>query len=126
MNIVNFICFGLLVALIEAQAPVGSQRQQQGLPQEYGPPNDVIAEATTRKDFETIDERSRKLNGKLTQNKNSDGAYYIYHPTGLLQKVTYATKDNLERMAFSARLRYENVEPVYTYDPITYVFKKLQ
>ncbi|KAJ8922027.1 hypothetical protein NQ315_008666 [Exocentrus adspersus] len=65
---------------------------------------------------------------KLTQG-NNEGIYYIYHPNGLLQRVTYATKDDVERMAFSARLRYENVEPIrepiYTYDPETYVFKRV-
>lgn len=65
---------------------------------------------------------------RLTENEDQ-GVYYIYHPNGLLQKVVYATNDDLEKMAFSARLKYENVEPIrdpiYTYDPETYVFKRI-
>lgn len=57
------------------------------------------------------------------------GSYLIYHPSGLLQRVVYSTEDDPRNMAFSAKLRYQNVkpvvEPVYTYDPQTYVFRRI-
>ncbi|ERL95326.1 hypothetical protein D910_12592 [Dendroctonus ponderosae] len=117
--------------------------RQHQLSEIYGPPSvqpspgeeDSTTEVpltTTDKDSESIDaERARKLNEKLTENEAGDvGIYYIYHPSGLLQKVSYLTKDDVKQMLFSAKLKYENVEPVagpvYTYDPTTFVFKKIQ
>ncbi|XP_066247523.1 uncharacterized protein [Euwallacea similis] len=116
--------------------------RQELLPNKYGPPaaqplpdgalnTTETSVTTTDKDTETIDaDRARKLNEKLVNRKGDLGVYYIYHPTGLLQKVSYSTKDDPRKMAFAARLKYENVEPivgpVYTYDPQSYVFKRLQ
>jgi len=113
------------------------------LPDRYGaPPNDdafgteTPLTTTTDKEVESVDEtRSRKFNEKLIQKEtlggpSNEGVYYIYHPTGLLQKVTFSTKDDPKKMSFAARLKYQNVEPisgpVYTYDPNTFVFKHLQ
>nr|CAI5832066.1 unnamed protein product [Callosobruchus analis] len=91
-------------------------------------------EATTPRNFHD----SRVLPDSNEQEKQKEnleapveemGVYYIYHPTGLLQRVMYATKDDARNMAFSAKLKYKNVEPVtgpiYTYDPETYVFKQV-
>lgn len=117
--------------------------RQQELPEFYGPPSvhpspgegvstTEVPLTTTDKDSESIDsERARKLNEKLTESMAEDGGiYYIYHPSGLLQKVSYLTKDDAKHMLFAAKLKYENVEPVagpvYTYDPTTFVFKKIQ
>ncbi|CAG9823779.1 unnamed protein product [Phaedon cochleariae] len=72
-----------------------------------------------------------EMNGKSIEvaGVEKTGAYYIYHPNGLLQKVGYSTKDDVLNMSFMARLRYTNVEaidgPIYTYDPQSYVFRKL-
>ncbi|XP_060524830.1 uncharacterized protein LOC132701142 [Cylas formicarius] len=93
----------------------------------YGPPVEVTtteAPTTTEPASEPIDTSAQS--GKLLANN----FYYIYHPNGLLQKVSYSTKDDQRRMEFSAKLTYENVEPisgpVYTYDPQTYVLRQLQ
>ncbi|KAJ8922028.1 hypothetical protein NQ315_008668 [Exocentrus adspersus] len=119
----------------------GPPQQNYGPPLQYGPPGEpttVLPETTTTEAPTTTetndlegDELVSGVDGedgeKLTNAEK--GVYYIYHPTGLLQRVVYATKDDAERMAFSAQLKYENVEPItgpiYTYDPETYVFRKL-
>lgn len=57
------------------------------------------------------------------------GVYYVYHPQGALQRVVYATEDDQKGMEFRAKLKYENVEPikgpVYTYDPDTFEFRRI-
>ncbi|XP_060524747.1 uncharacterized protein LOC132701089 [Cylas formicarius] len=61
---------------------------------------------------------------------NQQGVYYIYHPDGVLQKVVYATRDSLKDMEYSAEVNYRNVEPIvepiYTYDPSTFVLQRLR
>lgn len=108
--------------------------------QEYGPPPEepTTTEAITTELPTTTDQtnsipgegRNQKLIENQGLNSNEEtGVYYIYHPSGLLQKVAYTTTDDQGNMAFSAKLRYENVEPVsgpvYTYDPDTYVWKRI-
>ncbi|XP_030762060.1 pollen-specific leucine-rich repeat extensin-like protein 2 [Sitophilus oryzae] len=117
----------------------GPPSQEYGPPsQEYGPPSTVYPDLTTTisplnitNSTETADNTTILENAKLqsTNGVTSKGHYYIYHPGGLLQKVVYSTKDDAENMAFSAQLKYKNVDPVrgpiYTYDPDTYVFSRL-
>lgn len=71
---------------------------------------------------------SEERSQKLTQNEEQ-GIYYVYHPSGLLQRIRYTTNDDQTGMEYSARLRYENVEPIngpiYTYDPETYIFRRI-
>lgn len=130
--------------------------QEYGPPpsQEYGPPSSEstttnqpttetpttteVGEATTTELPVIEDARKKETSAnaiegeersqKLTQNEEQ-GIYYVYHPSGLLQRISYTTNDDQEGMVYSARLRYENVEPIngpiYTYDPETYVFKKV-
>ncbi|XP_066246109.1 uncharacterized protein [Euwallacea similis] len=110
-------------------------------PLSYGPPeemNSTTTEADERTTTElptttTLSYNETEVEGlqKSAKLDESDhGVYYIYHPSGLLQKVSYETNDDQLNMAFSAKLKYENVEPikspVYTYDPETFVFKRLQ
>lgn len=72
----------------------------------------------------TEDEHSEKL----TQSEQQ-GIYYVYHPSGQLQRIRYTAYDDPKGMEYSAKLKYENVEPVsgpiYTYDPETYVFRRI-
>lgn len=123
----------------------GPPLQEYGPPpsEEYGPPEEpstttIEPEATTTELpttteanlLEAEDLGSGDADLQSENLKNTDeGVYYIYHPSGLLQRVAYATKDDVEKMAFSAKLKYENVEPIkgpiFTYDPKTYVFKRL-
>ncbi|KAF7279961.1 hypothetical protein GWI33_006527 [Rhynchophorus ferrugineus] len=106
----------------------------------YGPPpseepsltTTALPEATTTALPTTVEPLSEPINGtssKLQQTPEI-GVYYIYHPSGLLQKVRYETRDDTRNMAFSARLKYENVEPIsgpiYTYDPQNYLFQRIQ
>lgn len=118
-------------------------------PQEYGPPTTEATtseqptttealETTTTELPEVIDARTEALSEnavdagersqKLTQNEEQ-GIYYIYHPSGQLQRIRYTTNDDQEGMVYSAKLRYENVEPIngpiYTYNPETYVFSRI-
>lgn len=107
----------------------------------YGPPvvDITTTESVTEEDLVTtteIPERENVTNSSVEvlkenlQEEGERGVYYIYHPTGLLQKVTYLTQDDQVNMAYSAKLKYENVEPingpVYTYDPQSFEFKRLQ
>ncbi|KAJ8922026.1 hypothetical protein NQ315_008665 [Exocentrus adspersus] len=58
------------------------------------------------------------------------GVYYIYHPNGLLQRVNFLTKDDSRNMEYLVNFNYKDVEPIaeplYTYDPNTLEFQKLQ
>lgn len=107
----------------------------------YGPPivDITTTESVTEESLITtteIPERENVTNSSLEelkenlQEEGERGVYYIYHPTGLLQKVTYLTQDDQANMAYSAKLKYENVDPingpVYTYDPQSFEFKRLQ
>ncbi|KAK9878538.1 hypothetical protein WA026_022435 [Henosepilachna vigintioctopunctata] len=89
-------------------------------PSEYGPPQEetttesqttTSSPTTTSNDIEGID---------VVKPIKQSGAYYIYHPSGLLQKVMYDTNHDEKNMEFSARLQYEDVEPIkhpiYSYD----------
>ncbi|VEN57405.1 unnamed protein product [Callosobruchus maculatus] len=100
----------------------------------YGPPaqeptTQAIPELTT--EISTTVNPDAEIIGELNGNLHNGefGQYYIYHPDGLLQKVRYATVDDMRNMEFSAKLRYENVNPIvgpiYTYDPETYAFSLL-
>ncbi|EEZ99119.1 uncharacterized protein LOC100141951 [Tribolium castaneum] len=112
---------------------------------EYGPPGATTEEPqeTTTIEVPTTTENVQeqlnnskapvKGNEKLTEDSSAvtqQGIYYIYHPNGLLQRVIYMTKDDAGNMVYSAQLKYENVdpirEPIYTYDPKTFVLKQLQ
>lgn len=100
--------------------------------QEYGPPPEGTTEAidaTTTELPTTTAAPSSKLQDK-SEKFVERGIYYIYHPNGLLQKVVYATKDDIEKMEYSARLRYQDVEPIrdpiYTYNPETRVLERLR
>ncbi|KAK9874484.1 hypothetical protein WA026_002832 [Henosepilachna vigintioctopunctata] len=116
------------------QAPQGFY----GTPsQEYGPPSEepttesdvttTETPTTTETEVEQIREPSENFSEKLRDGEQ--GVYYVYHPTGLLQKITYATKDDQQDMAYYARIRYENVEPIrepiYTYEPTTGEVKRI-
>ncbi|KAF7279960.1 uncharacterized protein LOC143191994 [Rhynchophorus ferrugineus] len=100
----------------------------------YGPPSNdepttTEAPTTTESPTTSSPAATNTTSSRLRQ-KPETGVYYIYHPSGVLQKVRYETNDDVRNMAFSAKLKYENVEPItgpiYTYDPQTYVFQKLQ
>ncbi|XP_066150628.1 uncharacterized protein [Euwallacea fornicatus] len=109
-------------------------------PLSYGPPEEVNSTTTEAAELTTTelptttlkynDTEVEELQTSARLEESDQGFYYIYHPSGLLQKVSYETKDDQLNMAFSAKLKYENVEPirspVYTYDPETFVFKRLQ
>ncbi|XP_060524416.1 uncharacterized protein LOC132700861 [Cylas formicarius] len=120
-------------------------------PLSYGPPSDAttplpdltttesITEITTTEYSETKNEtaaqlqkedlRQQEQDDKAKLNESEDGIYYIYHPSGLLQRVVYSTRNDAQNMAFSAKLKYENVDPisgpVYTYDAQSFAFMRL-
>lgn len=60
---------------------------------------------------------------------DDQGVYYFYHPGGLLQRVAYLTKNDEENMEYTAKLKYQNVEPIkgpiYTYDPNTFEVQRI-
>ncbi|XP_018569473.1 pollen-specific leucine-rich repeat extensin-like protein 2 [Anoplophora glabripennis] len=132
------------------QQEYGPPKQEYGPPQqEYGPPKPIYGpppELTTTESAETTttelptttvisvnstsNSTSNSTRARLQIDDSVDrGVYYIYHPSGALQKVVYSTKDDLKNMEYSAQLKYQNVEPirgpVYTYDPETYLFSRV-
>lgn len=70
---------------------------------------------------------TEQLRGK--KDDTNQGVYYIYHPEGMLQRVSYLTKGDDKNMEYTAKLKYHNVEPIkgpiYTYDPKTFAFQRL-
>lgn len=96
----------------------------------YGPPTTEQTETTTEVPT-TAEPTTTEQSQRLKKEKFTEqGAYYIYHPSGLLQRVTYGTRDDVKNMAFSAQLRYHNVEPIrepiFTYDSKTLQLRRLQ
>lgn len=106
----------------------------------YGPPP---ASSTTETTFTTTTEESTTLNPEseqvpsriLKSNRKGkeiveQGAYYLYHPDGLLQRIVYTTKADVQNMGFSAQLKYQDVQPIkdpiYTYDPETLLLRQIQ
>ncbi|KAF5289455.1 hypothetical protein FQR65_LT11828 [Abscondita terminalis] len=123
----------------------GPRFAKQQLPQNFQPqPTTPEPESSTSQDSEEIDPQydskavqnqpnGKNNNEKLVENENEEleeGAYYLYHPSGLLQKVVYSTSNNPAKMAFNAQLQLQNVdpisEPIYTYDPRSFVFQEIQ
>lgn len=125
------------------------ERQEQvpqtvyGPPPKYGPPtttepasetvttdvptadNTTASNSTTKNSTASIKEEPKSEN--LQEER---GVYYVYHPNGFLQKVIFATSNDLQNMAYTAKIQYENVEPIrdpiYTYDPETLTFRQVQ
>lgn len=104
-------------------------------PQRNGTERD-LSESTTEPQSEQVhNQRGKKnqnekfTNGAISQ-PDEQGVYYLYHPTGLLQRVAYATSNDVAKMAYVAQLKYQNVDPIkdpiYTYDPETYVLQQVQ
>lgn len=99
-------------------------------PNKYGPPNKEPSLTTTAISI-TTEEYSELIGQKGAQTgrlqQRPQGAYYIYHPNGVLQKVSYVTDSR--GSGFNAKLKYQNVDPIkgpiYTYDPQTLVFEKI-
>ncbi|VEN43271.1 unnamed protein product [Callosobruchus maculatus] len=136
---------GSLIRLVQPSQPqpqVFYYQPAQYKVAEDGKRNNTDTEGQQRNNTETTTPRNSNDSRELPEPKEKEkqkenleapveemGVYYIYHPTGLLQRVMYATKDDAKNMAFSAKLKYKNVEPVtgpiYTYDPETYVFKQV-
>ncbi|KAJ8982271.1 hypothetical protein NQ317_007243 [Molorchus minor] len=119
----------------------GAPKQVYGPPKPvYGPPPEPT---TTEADLTTTEypTTTEVIPGNVTKSNNTRsgkvkkddltarGSYYIYHPNGALQRVVYATKDDVRNMVYSAQLKYQNVEPikgpVYTYDPQSYVLQRI-
>ena len=118
----------------------GPPPQEYGPPsQEYGPPEQETTtagqeEVTTTEMPTTTEAESELVNStarpsRLTQG-GERGVYYIYHPTGQLQKVIYSTKKDPRNRAYTAQVKYEDVEPIkapiFTYDPKTLILSRLQ
>lgn len=125
--------------------PLGVQfAKQEAVPQVYFIPPDYRREAApkeattqaTPQDFSPEPESEQiSVVSKPSESNENDryvqqGTYYVYHPTGLLQRIVYGIETDVKNMGFTAQLRYQNVEPIndpiYTYDPNTYVLQQLQ
>ncbi|XP_048526068.1 uncharacterized protein LOC109535513 isoform X2 [Dendroctonus ponderosae] len=83
----------------------------------------TIAPDSDAKIIENLDEVEYEL-----EDLNNQGVYYIIHPSGLFQKVVYSTWDDPQYMQSSTQINNADVdpimEPVYTYDPTTFVFQR--
>ncbi|KAL3286360.1 hypothetical protein HHI36_000867 [Cryptolaemus montrouzieri] len=81
----------------------------------YGPP--PTEETTTIETIEVTTDNTTVTDKDVEQVTDGkpikqEGAYYIYHPHGLLQQVRYQTENDKKNMLFSARLKYKDVEPI--------------
>nr|XP_023026746.1 U1 small nuclear ribonucleoprotein C-like [Leptinotarsa decemlineata] len=116
----------------------GPPQPEYGPPPVYGPPAKeatTTESGTTTTDLPTttdypVNGTSRRFEKLQKEDGLSQrGVYYIYHPEGLLQRVVYSTKDDVRKMEYSAKLKYENVEPVrgpiYSYDPRSFEFQRI-
>lgn len=126
-----------------------SERQQIYVPprtytpaQKYGPPTTTEAEITTTEyPTTTTTEVFGRLQDEDTSNSDDkekieekpeidQGVYYVYHPSGLLQRISYQTENDLRNMAYMAQLRYQNVDPIkdpiYYYNPQTLTLQRIQ
>lgn len=88
----------------------------------------------TEPESEQINENSsqndkEKLTEGVDDSFTQQGVYYIYHPSGLLQRIAYSTKNDVENMGYTAQLKYQDVQPIkdpiYTYDPETFAVKQV-
>ncbi|XP_044259179.1 uncharacterized protein LOC123007797 [Tribolium madens] len=136
------VAFACIVAVSAVKPRFNSRFQRQQVPhtvygpppQEYGPPpQETTTEGTTTEIPTTTEPQSEVVNGtqsgRLTKGSER-GVYYIYHPTGQLQKVVYSTKKDERTKAYTAQVKYEDVEPItapiYTYDPKTLILSRVQ
>lgn len=93
----------------------------------------VTESSTTELPTTTIAPGNKTINksARLRARKDelNQGVYYIYHPEGLLQRVSYSTKDDEKNMEYTTKLKYHNVEPIkgpiYTYDPKSFAFQRV-
>lgn len=74
-------------------------------------------------------EDSKENTGKKNEELKEERFFYLYHPTGLLQKVTYKSSKDTQKMEYLQEYRYKNVEPligpIYTYDPESLVLQQV-
>ncbi|ERL95324.1 hypothetical protein D910_12590 [Dendroctonus ponderosae] len=103
----------------------------------YGPPPEISLTTTTETAETTTDlpttteplSESVAAENKTSKLQQPTGSYYIYHPSGVLQKVSYISNNDEHKMSFDVKLKYENVDPirgpVYTYDPQTQVLQRI-
>ncbi|GJQ74467.1 hypothetical protein Trydic_g21336 [Trypoxylus dichotomus] len=103
----------------------------------YGVPEKVLTttenDLTTTVETTTVEvppEPRQNLREREEAVENVDmGVYYIYHPSGLLQRINYATQNDLRNMAYRAEFKYQDVEPIvdpiYTYDPNTFTLRQV-
>lgn len=104
----------------------------------YGPPPEAPSQTTTETietttdlptTTESLSESVAGGNKTSKLQQQPTGSYYIYHPNGVLQKVSYISNNDERKMSFDVKLKYENVNPirgpVYTYDPQTQVLQRI-
>lgn len=96
----------------------------------YAPPSRQV-DVIENLNFRQIDPDVEQINIRNNRLRNAEGqSYYIYHPNGLLEKVTYSPSNNLQTVAVTAPLREASTriitEPIFTYDPATYAVQRLQ
>lgn len=75
----------------------------------YGPPDNPDAEPTTD------NPQTEKLEGVDVQ--KSQGTYYILLPNGQLQRVEFMTENDVQKMAYTARLQLRERAPFFVFRP---------
>ncbi|GBP50166.1 hypothetical protein EVAR_42847_1 [Eumeta japonica] len=99
---------GQAFTLPKQQAPPATSY---GVPDNtYGPPDNENVEPITD------NPQAEKLDGPVEVQK-SVGTYYILLPSGQLQKVMFATENDVQNMAYSARLRVVERAPLFFFRP---------
>lgn len=81
----------------------------------YGVPDNTYGVPTT--DASTTDNpQAEKLDGPVEVQK-SMGEYYILLPNGQLQRVEFATENDIQNMKYTARLQVRNPAPLFVFRP---------
>lgn len=125
------------------------QQQQYATPQQqffqppqtrYGAPENPPPEVTTQREEVTTTEVEEEASTTeattesvkedlVDEAEKQEGIYYIYHPSGSLQRILFMTRNDLKNMAYSAQFKYQDVDPIkdpiYTYDPQTLQLRRL-
>ncbi|XP_023026757.1 uncharacterized protein [Leptinotarsa decemlineata] len=108
---------------------------------DYLIPNDITVEPESEQvDFiffpnenaniellDDVEDSNEETNTELAEvDPKPQEMYYILHPNGLLRKVVYIrnNKDEIGQLQFGNPVPI--IEPVFTYDPSTFVFQRLQ
>lgn len=82
----------------------------------YGVPDNTYGAPDSTDAPTTDNPQAEKLEGPVEVQK-SVGAYYVLLPTGQLQRVEFATENDVQNMKYVAKLQLRNPAPLFVFGP---------